>query len=78
MQRTLHIKNGTARLVHAHDIYSAERALGMPEFEWQAEPGEEIIQVKTRAEAIKLLDRRGISQFSEIRFRKCATLDGGK
>lgn len=80
MQRTLHIKDGTARLIHAHNMAAAERALGVPQFEFQAATGEEVVAVKTRREALALLDKRGISQFSEIRFRVCVAgeFDGGK
>ncbi|MBF0325967.1 MAG: hypothetical protein HQL42_12975 [Alphaproteobacteria bacterium] len=67
MEMILHIRpSSAARLIRAFDMPAAEKALGVPFFEVDAAPGEEVIAVKSRRMVRKLLAARGIPDYIEI------------
>lgn len=66
---TLHILSGQARLVAAFNMPAAEKALGIPTFMRDARNDEEVIGVKSRRMARKLLAARGIDRFDFVAFK---------
>lgn len=70
---TLHIRPGQPpRLIKGGE--SVERALGVPLLMFQAIEGEEVISVRSRRTAHKILKTRGIGQYEMVTAKTMAVL----
>jgi hypothetical protein len=72
MQYTLHITADATRLIKAWDMAAAEKALGVPTFEFQAKNGETVTAFKSRRAALQFCAARKIGEIAEITFKRVA------